>query len=396
MEALSRKTEKEKLADLEAMLADATCSGDVTDDASLVSFGSEEPTPTKHHYVPRSPRDDAASNTAGPWRPVGWSRVVDTSVPTVVDNPVLEAGVGGREVADVTTRIYSSSSSCTTERSTERVVPRRHQGKRPHRHTAADHERRTDRRRRQRHPTPERDHETAATVALLTNELVIVRSQIEQKDVVVRSLQRQLEQRGEIEAQTQARAEEDLVAALAKASGLKEELTRTSQLLVDGALARQHLEQRCSVLTEELQKSATRTAELENEVAVSRAEVVRISGALHARRSTDVVDAERAFGEELQRVQESAARETRTLKQEASGLRTLLEQTKSKLRNACGERDSWREEADSFSSEAATLRETVQALRQYSENDTIDQLLGQAWANLAGSHSQPRASFDCV
>ncbi|CAM9111795.1 unnamed protein product [Ectocarpus sp. 12 AP-2014] len=379
MEALSRKTEKEKLAELEAMLADATCSGDVTDDASLVSFRSEEPTPTKHHYLPRSPRDDAASNTTRSWRPVGWSRVVDTSVPTVVDNPVLEAGVGGRELADVTTRIYSSSSSCTTERSTERIVTRRHQGKRHHRHTdsAADHERRTDRRRRNWHPTPERDHETAATVALLTNELVIVRSQVEQKDVVVRSLQRQLEQRGEIEAQTQARAEEDLVAALAKASGLKEELTRTSQLLVDGALARQHLEQRCSVLTEELQKSTTRTAELENEVAVSRAEVVRISGALHARRSTDVVDAERAFGEELQRVQESAARETRTLRQEASGLRTLQEQTKSKLRNACEERDSWREEADSFSSEAAMLRETVQALRQYSENDTIDQLLGQ-------------------
>lgn len=41
-------------------------------------------------------------------------------------------------------------------------------------------------------------------------------------------------------------------------------------------------------------------------------------------------------------------------------------------------RDSWREEADALSSEAATLREAVHALRQYSENDTIDQLLGQA------------------
>lgn len=30
MEALSRKTEKEKVAELEAMLADATLSGDVT------------------------------------------------------------------------------------------------------------------------------------------------------------------------------------------------------------------------------------------------------------------------------------------------------------------------------------------------------------------------------
>lgn len=45
-------------------------------------------------------------------------------------------------------------------------------------------------------------------------------------------------QRGEIEEQTQARAEEKLVAALAKASGLKEELARTSELLVEGALER--------------------------------------------------------------------------------------------------------------------------------------------------------------
>lgn len=45
-------------------------------------------------------------------------------------------------------------------------------------------------------------------------------------------------QQREIEAQTQARAEEELVAALAKASGLKEELARTSQLLMDGARSR--------------------------------------------------------------------------------------------------------------------------------------------------------------
>lgn len=46
-------------------------------------------------------------------------------------------------------------------------------------------------------------------------------------------------------------------------------------------------------------------------------------------------------------------------------------------------RDSWREEAEALSSEAGTLRETVHALRQYSENDTIDQLLGQASAQPA-------------
>lgn len=41
-----------------------------------------------------------------------------------------------------------------------------------------------------------------------------------------------------MDTHTQAKAEEDLVAALAKASGLQEELARTSQLLVDGALVR--------------------------------------------------------------------------------------------------------------------------------------------------------------
>lgn len=73
-------------------------------------------------------------------------------------------------------------------------------------------------------------------------------------------------------------------------------------------------------------------------MSVSRAEVVRVSGALHARRGTDVVDAERAFGEELQRVQETATLEARALRQEASGLRASLDQNKTKFRMACEER----------------------------------------------------------
>lgn len=108
--------------------------------------------------------------------------------------------------------------------------------------------------------------------------------------------------------------------------------------LIVAGIRRQHLEQRCSVLTQDLHKSVTRTAELEEEVSISRAELVRISGALHARRGTDVVDAERAFGEELQRVQESATREARGLRQEVSDLRASLEQTKTRLRKSCGER----------------------------------------------------------
>lgn len=70
----------------------------------------------------------------------------------------------------------------------------------------------------------------------------------------------------------------------------------------------------------------------------TRAELVRVSGALHARRGTDVVDAERAFGEELQRVQETATREARALKLEARGLRVSLEETTAKFRKAYGER----------------------------------------------------------
>lgn len=101
---------------------------------------------------------------------------------------------------------------------------------------------------------------------------------------------------------------------------------------------RQHLEQRCSLLTKDLHRSVTRTSELEDELSVSRAELVRVSGDLHARRGTDVVDAERAFGEELQRVQETAAREARALRQEGSGLRTSLEENKTRYRKACEER----------------------------------------------------------
>lgn len=83
---------------------------------------------------------------------------------------------------------------------------------------------------------------------------------------------------------------------------------------------------------------AKRATELENEVAETRAELVRVSGALHARRGTDVVEAERTFGEELQRVQESASREARNLRQEITRLRAMLEETTAKFRKACGER----------------------------------------------------------
>ncbi|CAM9167287.1 unnamed protein product [Scytosiphon promiscuus] len=378
MEALSRKTEKEKLAELELILRDATWSGDVTDYASSTSFCSEIKTPTKHCCVPGSPRQDPVTNSPLAWQEGDWGgsgNVVEynsSRTISMIDDSMGASSDDAQGTADCTARIHSSSFS-----SAEEVVPSRYRKERHHHRSQNELERRGGRHRGR--ATADHDDETAM-VALLRSELKSTRSQLDQKEVVVKSLQRQLNQRGEIEAQTHARAEEDLVAALAKASGLKEELARTSQLLVDGALARRHLEQRCATVTQDLQEAVTRTAELEEEASISRAEVVRISGALHARRGTDVVDAERVFGEELERVQETATREARGLRQEVSALRTSLEQTKAKLRKACGDRDSWREEADTVSSEAATLRETVHALRQFSENETIDQLLGQASA----------------
>lgn len=50
------------------------------------------------------------------------------------------------------------------------------------------------------------------------------------------------------------------------------------------------------------------------------------------------MDAERAFGEELQRVQESAVREARAMKLEASGLRASLDEMATKFRKACADR----------------------------------------------------------
>lgn len=47
-------------------------------------------------------------------------------------------------------------------------------------------------------------------------------------------------QQNSVEEQTHARAQQDLMAISAKADGLKEELARTSQLLIDGALDRYH------------------------------------------------------------------------------------------------------------------------------------------------------------
>lgn len=169
------------------------------DDARSVSSGSELHTPMKHHHAPPSPRQDPGTNSPVAWRPVAWNRSGHSSIDinrrgthiSMVDNLFSQE-------ADVTARIYSSSSS-TTESSAEEAAVRRHQqelhrraSRRHHRHNRGSE---SDRHRTR--STAERDEKTTATaaaVALLRSELDATRSQVEQKEVVTRSLQRQLDQ----------------------------------------------------------------------------------------------------------------------------------------------------------------------------------------------------------
>lgn len=132
----------------------------------------------KYQHEPPSPRQDPAT-------PVARSRSTGNRTHSnIVDNSF------SRE-ADVTARIYSSSSSLR-DSSVEEVTPRRHQ-QQMHQRATRRHHRRSDRDRQRTRPT-HADDKMAATVALLKSELQATRSQVEQKEVVTRSLQRQLDQ----------------------------------------------------------------------------------------------------------------------------------------------------------------------------------------------------------
>lgn len=109
-------------------------------------------------------------------------------------------------------------------------------------------------------------------------------------------------------------------------------------LMLPPCNGRQQLEQRCTTLTADLQEEEARASALGHELSETRAELVRISGALHSRRSTDVVDAEREFGEELHRVQEASSREARALRLDISSLQASLDDANAKLRKACEDR----------------------------------------------------------
>lgn len=128
----------------------------------------------KFHHEPPSPRQDPAT-------PVAWSRSTGNRThPNIIDKSF------SRE-ADVTAHIYSSSSS-GADSSVEEMATRRHQQELHQRASGRQH-RRSDRQRTR--PTPADD---TMAVALLKSELQATRSQVEQKEVVTRSLQRQLDQ----------------------------------------------------------------------------------------------------------------------------------------------------------------------------------------------------------
>lgn len=149
------------------------------DDASSVSYCSELHTPMKNDHASPSPRQDLAI-------PVGRSRSTGNRTHRyIVDNSF------SRE-ADVTAHIYSPSST-TADSSVEEVVTRRHQQE-LHQRATRRHHRRTDRDRQRTRLTHADDEMAATAVALLKSELQVARSQVEQKEVVTRSLQRQLDQ----------------------------------------------------------------------------------------------------------------------------------------------------------------------------------------------------------
>ncbi|CAM9502416.1 unnamed protein product, partial [Discosporangium mesarthrocarpum] len=326
MEAFSRRVEAEKLAELEAMLNDASNGGQTGDSFSFISEAS---TSAKVHLP------DTQCH-------VSWRGNSEST----------------REVwtGDLTTPINAAiPSTCSPE------VRR------------GDHMQRF---RRQNNKVEDKLHvKCEEELATLRAELISTRSQLQQKEVVARSLQRQLQQREVVERQTLAHTEEGLVAALARETTLKEQLAQASQSVVDGALMRQRLEDRIAALKQDLLEAESQQAIAHKDLEGTRAEVARLSATLHSRRGTDVVEAELAFGEEVQRLQEKAALETATLREEVTTLRLGLERRAVAFRQACTDRDACREEADTLSKEVQTLRETMTALRQYNESDAIDHLL---------------------
>lgn len=157
----------------------------VTDDSSI-SFASEAPTPIKRHHAPPSTRQDLATSSPPAWRPAEWSRSIDVGNDYHL-NKSFPTG-GGRE-EDVTARLYSSasgtdSSADEAERRYQSTIrARRHNshgrmGVASYKHSGRD----------------QRRAELDEAARRLRSQLAAARSQLEQKEIVTRSLQRQLDE----------------------------------------------------------------------------------------------------------------------------------------------------------------------------------------------------------
>lgn len=152
-----------------------------TDDGS-VSFASEAPTPTKRDRFPLSDRQGPTTSPPLAWRPQGWSRSNDA-----VTNNHNSNNLGG--LADVTARIYSSSSGESSQEELARKQQQQSSRARRHRGHGDSSAGRKSSGGSHRGQT-ERD----AVVVELRSKLAAARARLEQKEVVTKSLQRQLDQ----------------------------------------------------------------------------------------------------------------------------------------------------------------------------------------------------------
>lgn len=158
------------------------------DDDSSVSFASEASTPPNHRTPAMTGQENFVTYSPASRSPV-WIRSGDGNShqnSTHLDNSIT----ADNGAADVTARIYSSSTSSAESSADEMEELGQGHDSRTRRHGYSRLvARKASNYRCQRH-RPERDE----LVASLRSQLSVARSQLEQKTVVARSLQRQLDQ----------------------------------------------------------------------------------------------------------------------------------------------------------------------------------------------------------
>lgn len=169
------------------MLRDRCCS---TDDDSSVSFASEAPTPPNHRTPARTRQENlvtpSLASRSSDWIHSGDRNRSQNSTHLLIDTSI--AGGGG--AADVTARIYSSSASSAESSADEMEELRQGYDSRTRRHGHS----RLDSRKASGIGRDRWRVERDELVASFKSQLSMARSQLEQKAVVTRSLQRQLDQ----------------------------------------------------------------------------------------------------------------------------------------------------------------------------------------------------------